>query len=100
MPHRAVALVAAILLCTSNAHATAQDNCLNRAERHAAVASKQVIPLAAALRVVHGRRAELVDAHLCHGPQGLYYLLTLLPRDGKVRRAAVDAATGKLAEVR
>jgi uncharacterized membrane protein YkoI len=100
MPFRAVAVLALAGVLSGPALASAQDNCLNREQRHAAVASKQVIPLAAALRAAHGRRSELVDAHLCKGPDGLFYVLTLLPRDGKVRRAAVNAATGKLAEAR
>jgi hypothetical protein len=77
--------------------AAAADVCLTREQRRSAVANKQVVPLSAALRAAHGRRVELVNAQLCRGPSGLYYLLTLLARDGKVTRATVDAASGKLA---
>ncbi len=76
------------------------DDCLSRDQRRAAVASKQAISLSAAIRAAHGRRGELVKARLCRGPEGLVYLLTLLARDGKVTRATVDAATGRLAEGR
>ncbi len=80
--------------------ALADDECLSREQRRLATAGKQVVPLSAALRAAHGRRGELVNAELCRGPNGLYYLLTLLARDGKVTRATVDAGTGKLAERR
>lgn len=100
MVYRAAALLVFSFVLATGAFADDQDNCLNRDQRRVAVAGKQVIPLAAALRAAHGRRAELLDAHLCKGSEGLYYLLTLLPRDGKVRRAIVDAATGKLADGR
>ena len=37
---------------------------------------------------------ELVRARLCHEPSRLIYLLTVLARDGKVRRVTVDATNG------
>lgn len=90
--------VAALLLFAMPAFA--DEACLTREQRRVAVAAKQVVPLSAALRAAHGRRGELVNAQLCRGPAGLYYLLTLLPRDGKVARATVDAGSGKLADGR
>jgi uncharacterized membrane protein YkoI len=36
----------------------------------------------------------VVRARLCHGKNGLVYLLTVLARDGKVARLTVDAAKG------
>ena len=42
-------------------------------------------------------KGEVVGAKLCQRPQGLVYLLTLLARDGKVTRVAVDASSGRLA---
>jgi hypothetical protein len=90
-------LFAVAVLLLTVLPAAADDVCLTREQRRAAVVSKQVVPLSAALRAAHGRRAELVNAQLCRGSSGLYYLLTLLPRDGKVTRATVDAVTGKLA---
>jgi len=74
--------------------------CLTKEQRRGELASKHVVSLGTALRAAHGRRSELIDAKLCRGTNGLFYLLTLLPRDGKVRRATVDAGTGKLAEGR
>ncbi len=37
---------------------------------------------------------SVVQARLCHGKEGLVYVLTILARDGKVARLAVDAAKG------
>jgi hypothetical protein len=89
--------VAAAALFLIGSSALADDACLTREQRRAAIANKQVVPLSAALRAAHARRGELISARLCQGPSGLYYLLTLLARDGKVARATVDAGTGKLA---
>ena len=38
----------------------------------------------------------VVRARLCHGPDGLVYVLTVLAHDGKVARIAVDAVKGTL----
>ncbi len=38
----------------------------------------------------------VVRARLCHGPEGLVYVLTVLARDGKVARITVDAVKGTL----
>lgn len=70
--------------------------CLDKAEQRAAVASHRAIPLARAIRSVraHGRRAEVVRADLCERGGRLVYVLTLLPRSGKVTRAVIDAGSG------
>jgi uncharacterized membrane protein YkoI len=39
----------------------------------------------------------VVRARLCHGHDGLVYVLTVLAHDGKVARIAVDAEKGTLA---
>jgi len=38
----------------------------------------------------------VVQARLCHGQDGLVYVLTVLARDGKVARMVVDAVKGTL----
>jgi uncharacterized membrane protein YkoI len=43
---------------------------------------------------------ELVRARLCQESERLIYLLTVLPRDGKVRRVVVDAKNGAVISVR
>jgi uncharacterized membrane protein YkoI len=69
--------------------------CLNQRERRAEVERGEVIRLAAAIRAVKGRLAgAVVRARLCRGPTGLVYVLTVLPRDGKVARLTVDAVKG------
>jgi len=72
--------------------------CLNKAEQRAAVAERRAIPLAQAVKTLHahGHRAELVRARLCRRGEGLAYVLTLLPRSGKVARVTVDAANGEV----
>ena len=79
--------------------------CLSKAEQRAALSSGQTVTLAAAIRSargsVRGRGSrEVVNARLCREPDGLFYLLTLLARDGKVTHTAVDATSGKVVEAR
>jgi hypothetical protein len=72
--------------------------CLSKAEQRAAVASHRAIPLAEAIRSLRkrGHRGELIGARLCRRGEGLAYVLTLLPRNGKVTRESIDAANGEL----
>ena len=71
--------------------------CLSKAEQRAAVASRQAVPLAQAIRSLRerGRRVEVVRAELCRRDGGLVYVLTLLAGSGKVTRATVDAVSGE-----
>lgn len=70
--------------------------CLNKAEQRSAVADRKAVPLAQAVKSLHAHgRAELVRARLCRHGEGLVYVLTLLPRSGKVTRVTVDAANGE-----
>jgi uncharacterized membrane protein YkoI len=74
-------------------------NCLDQKERRAEVESGRVVRLDTALRAVRSKvPGTLVRARLCHGNDGLVYVLTVLPRDGKVARLNVDAAKGTLAD--
>jgi uncharacterized membrane protein YkoI len=72
--------------------------CLGKAEQRAAVAAQRAVPLAQAIKALrqNGKRAEVVRARLCRRGDRLVYVLTLLPRSGKVTLATVDAATGEL----
>jgi uncharacterized membrane protein YkoI len=72
--------------------------CLSKAEQRAAVASHRAISLGRAIRSAHrhGYRGEVLRARLCHRSERLAYVLTLLPRNGKVRRVTVDAANGRI----
>jgi hypothetical protein len=69
--------------------------CLDQRERHAEAG--KLIPLAAAMRAARTRMpGTVVRARLCHGPDGLVYVLTVLARDGKVAHLNVDAVKGTL----
>jgi uncharacterized membrane protein YkoI len=78
-------------------HVTAGHICLDQKERRAEAASGAVIRLAAAIQAAKSRTpGSVVRARLCHGQDGLVYVLTVLARDGKVARIIVDAAKGTL----
>jgi uncharacterized membrane protein YkoI len=71
--------------------------CLDQKERKAVEESGKVIPLTTAMRAARKRASgTLVQARLCHGSEGLVYVLTVLARDGKVARLTVDAVKGTL----
>jgi len=72
--------------------------CLNKAEQRAAVAAREAIPLAQAIKILraHGKHGEVVGARLCRRDEKLLYVLTLLAHNGKVIRTSVDAANGDL----
>jgi uncharacterized membrane protein YkoI len=97
--HRFIPIVFLGLTAASAAAAELpQHVCLTKAEQRAAVAEHHAIPLAQAVKTLHarGHRAELVRARLCRHGEGLAYVLTLLPRSGKVARLTVDAANGEV----
>ena len=91
-------LVAALtLLLAVQTPAAADDalRCLSRNEQRAAIADGRAVPLASARLALRLKMpGELVKARLCQQPDRLIYLLTVLARDGKVRRVTVDAANG------
>jgi len=69
--------------------------CLTRDQQRAALSEGRALPLATVRRNLRQRiPGELVRVRLCQDGERLVYLLTVLPRDGKVRRATVDAANG------
>jgi len=71
--------------------------CLDQKERRAETGSGTVIRLAAAIQAAKNRMpGSVVRARLCHGQDGLVYVLTVLARDGKVARLVVDATKGTL----
>ncbi len=71
--------------------------CLNQKERRAATESGKLVHLAAAIHAAKKRMpGTVVRARLCHGGDGLVYVLTVLARDGKVARLTVDAVKGTL----
>ncbi|MCW5691836.1 MAG: hypothetical protein KIT48_05680 [Pseudolabrys sp.] len=81
----------------SHAADRAPRTCLNKAEQREAIASREAIPLAEAIRAMRGRghHGEVVRASLCRRDGRLVYELTVLARSGKVIRAKIDAADGR-----
>jgi len=77
------------------AHAEAQHVCLDQKERRAAIESGRLIRLSAAIGAAKSRMpGTVVRVRLCHGHDGLVYVLTVLAHDGKVARILVDAVKG------
>ena len=75
--------------------------CLTRDQQRTAIDERRAVPLAAVRKSVRARvPGEMVRARLCQEPERLIYLLTVLPRDGKVRRVTVDAKSGTVVTVR
>jgi uncharacterized membrane protein YkoI len=71
--------------------------CLNQKDRRAEAESGKLVQLGTAMRTARTRMAgTVVRARLCHGADGLVYVLTVLAHDGKVARIEVDAVKGTL----
>lgn len=80
---------------TEGAHPEAEHVCLNQKERRAEADGGKLIRLSAAMHAAQRRLpGTVVQARLCHGKDGLVYVLTVLARDGKVARISVDAMKG------
>jgi uncharacterized membrane protein YkoI len=75
--------------------------CLTAEQQRAAISERRALPLATIRRTVRARvPGELVRARLCQDTDRLIYLLTVLPRDGKVRRVTIDARNGAVVSIR
>ena len=82
---------------TRTGHIPTGHFCLDQKERRAESTSGAVVRLAAAIHAAKSRMpGTVVQARLCHGQDGLVYVLTVLAHDGKVARIFVDAAKGTL----
>jgi uncharacterized membrane protein YkoI len=89
-----------LALAAAPAAANAQ-GCLTPVEQRAAIGAGQAIPLAQASRnLAPEHRGEVVNARLCRANGELVYLLTVVNRHGKVARARIEAATGRVVQVR
>jgi uncharacterized membrane protein YkoI len=92
----AVAALTILSLAPVRAAELAHD-CLDQKERRAEIESGRVVRLATASQAARSKTpGTLVRARLCRGNDGLVYVLTVLARDGKVARLAVDAVKGTL----
>src|SRR6202023_592344 len=56
----------------------------------------KTVPLATVIHTLHRAPKDVIKAQLCQEPDRLIYMLTLLGRDGKVKRAIVDATNGSV----
>ena len=98
-----IALVLMVLgpLLVVPADAEPRMRCLTRDQQRIAISERRAVPLATVRRTVRTKvPGELVRARLCQEPERLIYLLTVLPRDGKVRRVMIDAKNGAVVSVR
>jgi hypothetical protein len=71
-------------------------HCLSGDEQRAASAGGKTVPLATVIHTLHRAPKDVIKAQLCQEPYRLVYRLTLLGRDGKVKRATVDAINGSV----
>jgi hypothetical protein len=69
-------------------------HCLTGDEQRAAIAGGKTVPLATVIHTLHRAPKDVIKAQLCQEPDRLIYLLTVLGRDGKVKRTIVDAISG------
>jgi hypothetical protein len=69
-------------------------HCLSGDELRAASLNGKTMPLAAVIQTLHRASKDVIKAQLCQESDRLVYRLTLLGRDGKVKRAVVDATSG------
>ena len=96
----AVPIIAAPIIAVStvavpgNGLAAESLHCLTGDEQRAAIANGKTVPLATVIHSLHRAPKDVIKAQLCQEPDRLIYVLTLLGRDGKVRRAIVDATNG------
>jgi len=76
-------------------HVSSEHVCLDQKERHAEIESGRLIRLSTAIHAAKTRMpGTVIRVRLCHGRDGLVYVLTVLAHDGKVARIAVDAVKG------
>jgi uncharacterized membrane protein YkoI len=91
----AALLTAAIVLAPGPSAAAAEArHCLSGEEQRAAIASGKAVPLATVIHTLHRLPKDVIKAQLCQEPERLIYMLTVLGRDGKVKREVVDATSG------
>jgi hypothetical protein len=86
----------AIMVAAGPGLAAEPRHCLNGDEQRAAIAGGKTMPLATVIHTLHRAPKDVIKAQLCQDPDRLVYLLTLLGRDGKVKRAVVDAVNGSV----
>jgi hypothetical protein len=88
--------VVTLLILALPGHVSAAEalHCLTGDEQRAAIANGKTMPLATVIHTLRRAPKDVIRAQLCLDPDRLIYKLTLLGRDGKVKRATVDASNG------
>jgi hypothetical protein len=95
----ALTLTSFTLTWLTPASAAESPRCLSRDQQRTAIAEGKAVSLATALKTLRHRvPGEVIGARLCQEPGRMVYKLTVLARDGKVKRATIDAANGTLVE--
>jgi uncharacterized membrane protein YkoI len=96
-----LAQVATLLMLTAVAPSSVAEEapppgCYTKLEQRALLSRREIVPLAEAIRAARPQQiGDVLRAQLCQGPKGApAYVLTLLPRNGKVTRVIIDAASG------
>lgn len=89
-----LALAGALAAAPARGFAAEPPHCLNGDEQRAAIAGGKAVPLASVIHALHRPPKDVIKAQLCQEPDRLIYMLTLLGRDGKVKRTTVDATSG------
>ena len=92
----AVALSIAVSIAAAPTRGLAAEpaHCLSGEEQRAAIVNGKTVPIATVIHSLHRAPKDVIKAQLCQEPDRLIYKLTLLGRDGKVKRETVDATSG------
>jgi len=83
-----------VLAVPTRGLAAEPSRCLGSDEQRAAIVNGKTVPIATVIHSLHRAPKDVIKAQLCQEPDRLVYKLTLLGRDGKVKRETVDATNG------
>lgn len=98
---RTLGMAACVALSLAAAPAFAAGGCLSQRDAIAAVQSGKAVPLAKIRDDAQDAAGgEMIDADLCPRDGRLAYVITVLKPEGKVVTAVVDAASGRLINVK
>jgi len=89
----AALLTGPVLPASAAGPAPADSSCLTAAGIQEALVAGRALRLADIRRKLQG---DIVKADLCHDGGKLAYLVTVLTREGMVRRVTVDASSGEM----
>jgi hypothetical protein len=90
----ALGIALSIAAVPTRSFAAEPPHCLSGDEQRAAIVNGKTVPIATVIHSLHRAPKDVIKAQLCQEPDRLIYKLTLLGRDGKVKRETVDATSG------